>query len=354
VPSRYSKIKSTDIVTEVDIQSIIKEHSFRLNLISKLFCSSSLMIMLLIWGIEAQVLSNHGAHAQELQEGEMSLPENGDIEPENSVSEEEGVSITEDICGDNIDNDADGQIDDLDLEGCVPADGGAETAEDGTTTATGGEEEIDILEDVAPEVTDPSLLSSLDDDLLSPLDDDLDGIAEYEDNCAHIVNPNQEDRDDDGKGDVCDNCPYNPNPDQEDTDGDSEGDACDQDALDVDDDGWKNTQDTCPYEFNVSQTDDDKDGEGDVCDQDYTDYDDDGIVDSKDNCFSRANPGQEDEDKDGEGDVCDADKVDLDGDTKIGPEDNCPYNYNPDQKDTDLNGKGDECDPITPGPTIIG
>lgn len=332
MPHRYSKIKSIDIVTEVDSKSIIKEHSFRLNFrlnpISKLFCSS-LMILLLAAVIGAQALSNQDMYAQELQEGDVSVSDGNDSNLENGVIEEgEGVSIA-DICGDNIDNDGDGQMDDFDLEGCVPADGGV-GAEDGTTAATRGEGEIATPEDAAPsedivppETTDPSLLS--------PLDDDLDGVAEYEDNCPHIANPNQED-----------------------LDGDGDGDVCDQDELDFDEDGWKNTQDNCPDEFNVSQTDHDKDGEGDVCDPDYIDNDNDGIVDSKDNCVSRANPGQEDEDKDGEGDVCDSDKVDLDGDTKIGPEDNCPYDYNPDQKDTDLDGKGDECDPIIPGPTIIG
>ena len=265
---RYSKIKSTDIVTEVDSQSIIKEHSFRLNfklnLFFKLFCSN-IMIMLLVWVIVAQALSNQEVYAQEFQEGEVSVPEDGDIEPENSVIEEEGVSIAEDICGDNIDNDADGQIDDLDLEGCVPADGEVGAAEDGTTTATGEGEggEIDIPEDVAPsEVTDPSLLSSLDDDLLSPLDDDLDRVAEFEDNCPNISNPNQADLDGDGKGDVCDNCPIISNPNQADLDGDGDGDVCDQDELDFDEDGWKNSKDNCPFEFNVSQTDEDKDGEG--------------------------------------------------------------------------------------------
>ena len=355
MPHGYSKIKSTDIVIEVDSRS--KEHSFRLNLFSKLFCTS-LMMILLIWGIGAQALSNQEVYAQEFQEDDdVFVPEDSDIEPENSVIDEGGVSIAEDICGDNIDNDADGQMDDFDLEGCVPADGGVGTTEDGTTTATGGGEEGEITtpEDVVPpEVTDPSLLSSLDDDLLSPLDDDLDGVAEFEDNCPNIANPNQSDLDGDGKGDFCDNCPIISNPNQEDTDSDGDGDVCDQDELDFDEDGWKNTQDNCPDEFNVSQTDDDKDGKGDVCDPDYIDNDNDGIVDSKDNCKSRANPGQEDEDKDGEGDVCDSDKVDLDGDTKIGPEDNCPYDYNPDQKDTDLDGKGDACDPIIPGPTIIG
>ena len=112
---RYSKIKSHDIVTEIDSRS--KEHSFRLNLFSKLFCSN-IMIMLLVGVIGAQVLSNQDVYAQEFQEGEVSAPEDNGIEPENSVIDEGGVSIA-DICGDNIDNDADGQMDDLDLEGCV-------------------------------------------------------------------------------------------------------------------------------------------------------------------------------------------------------------------------------------------
>ena len=141
---RYSKIKSHDIVTEIDSRS--KEHSFRLNLFSKLFCSN-IMIMLLVGVIGAQVLSNQDVYAQEFQEGEVSAPEDNGIEPENSVIDEGGVSIA-DICGDNIDNDADGQMDDLDLEGCVPATGEV-GAEDGTTTATGEEGEIATPEDVA-------------------------------------------------------------------------------------------------------------------------------------------------------------------------------------------------------------
>src|SRR5215211_4074107 len=98
-----------------------KEHSFRLNLFSKLFYSN-IMIMLLIGVIGAQVLSNQDVYAQEFQEGEISTPGDNGIEPENAVTDEGGVSIA-DICGDNIDNDGDSQMDDLDMEGCVPAAG---------------------------------------------------------------------------------------------------------------------------------------------------------------------------------------------------------------------------------------
>jgi hypothetical protein len=48
MPCIYNKIKSNNIVTEVDSRSIIKEHTFRLNPISKLFCSSLILILLII------------------------------------------------------------------------------------------------------------------------------------------------------------------------------------------------------------------------------------------------------------------------------------------------------------------
>ena len=51
-------------------------------------------------------------YAQQIQEGEVSVSDDNDANSENSVIDEgEGVSIA-DICGDNIDNDADGQMDD--------------------------------------------------------------------------------------------------------------------------------------------------------------------------------------------------------------------------------------------------
>ena len=136
MPHRYSKIKFNEIVTEIDNRS--KEQYFRLNLIFKLFCNS-LMIMLLIGVIGDQVLSNQDVYAQEFQDEDISVSEDTDTSLENVVTDEGGVSIA-DICGDNIDNDADGQMDDSDPEGCMPA--YEETATEGepTTTATGVEE----------------------------------------------------------------------------------------------------------------------------------------------------------------------------------------------------------------------
>jgi hypothetical protein len=146
LPHRYSKIKFNEIVTEIDNRS--KEQYFRLNLIFKLFCNS-LMIMLLIGVIGDQVLSNQDVYAQEFQDEDISVSEDTDTSLENVVTDEGGVSIA-DICGDNIDNDADGQMDDSDPEGCMPA--YEETATEGepTTTATGVEEATDTLENSVP------------------------------------------------------------------------------------------------------------------------------------------------------------------------------------------------------------
>jgi len=46
-------------------------------------------------------------------------------------------------------------------------------------------------------------------------DTDGDGIADWEDNCPSIFNPDQLDSDGDGIGDLCDNCPLNANPSQD-------------------------------------------------------------------------------------------------------------------------------------------
>ena len=57
-------------------------------------------------------------------------------------------------------------------------------------------------------------------------DADGDEVADDQDNCPEVANPEQEDADGDELGDACDNCPKHDNPDQEDCDGDQVGDAC--------------------------------------------------------------------------------------------------------------------------------
>ena len=53
--------------------------------------------------------------------------------------------------------------------------------------------------------------------------------ADVEDNCVHIPNGDQSDKDRDSVGDVCDNCPLQRNTGQADEDGDGVGNACDDD-----------------------------------------------------------------------------------------------------------------------------
>ena len=72
-------------------------------------------------------------------EEQVSTPE--DVVPAENAANEGGVSVAE-ICGDQIDNDDDQQMDESDPEGCVPADGGG-------ATASGGEQ-VSTPEDVAP------------------------------------------------------------------------------------------------------------------------------------------------------------------------------------------------------------
>jgi hypothetical protein len=67
-----------------------------------------------------------------------------------------------------------------------------------------------------------------------PPDGDRDGVADVDDDCVNVANPDQADEDDDGFGDACDNCPDRRNADQADlgevNEGlvpDGVGDVCD-------------------------------------------------------------------------------------------------------------------------------
>ncbi len=117
----------------------------------------------------------------------------------------------EEICGDNLDNDCDGSID---------------------------EDFIDTDNDASLDCIDP--------------DDDNDGVPDDGDNCPLHMNADQLDSDNDNIGDVCDACPYVPNAYQVDSDGDSCGDACDN----------------CLQIHNSTQIDFDDDNVGDHCDLD--------------------------------------------------------------------------------------
>lgn len=133
-------------------------------------------------------------------------------------------------------------------------------------------------------------------------------------------------------------------------------------AVDTDLDGIADEQDNCPDVANPNQLDQDLDGQGDACEAwldssagpnthalpgHVVDSDQDGIADVQDNCPSAANPSQTDLDLDGLGDACDADQ-DGDGVVEFGPAwaalDNCPLTPNPMQEDSDGNGRGDACD----------
>jgi hypothetical protein len=73
------------------------------------------------------------------------------------------------------------------------------------------------------------------------MDTDEDGVADGEDNCPEVANPEQEDSEFNGVGDACepqsdsdedgisdevDNCPDDPNPLQEDINENEVGDVC--------------------------------------------------------------------------------------------------------------------------------
>ncbi len=91
------------------------------------------------------------------------------------------------------------------------------------------------------------------------------------------------DTDGDGVANKDDNCPNVPNPNQADTDQDGDGDACD---VDDDNDTVLDVDDNCPLDANQDQADTDGDGAGDTCD---SDLDGDGVLDANDACVPTAN-----------------------------------------------------------------
>jgi hypothetical protein len=225
---------------------------------------------------------------------------------------------------------------------------------------------------------------------------DLDSLCDSVDNCASITNEDQTDSDNNGIGDTCDSseggcvaqdeicgngidedcngqdleCPSNCADNDQDgyKDKTCGGNDCDDNdssrhpnaqeicdgkdndcnnlislsETDTDNDGYLLCNDNCPYAPNSTQIDSDGDGEGDACDVcpndiNNIDNDEDNICDNNDNCLGIANEDQIDLDIDSVGDACD----------------NCPEIDNSGQEDNDNDGIGDACDDITPPNTII-
>jgi len=242
------------------------------------------------------------------------------------------------------------------------------------------------------------------------LDTDNDGIADAIDNCPNTTNTDQADTDNDGVGDTCDACPTDSTKIAPGICG------CGVADVDTDNDGILDCQDNCPLLSNPNQTlprlyaDFDRDGyssgvsiqqcdtvegyyspdmlftlSGDCDDEDESinpgavdipgdsidqncdgqdallDSDGDGIADGNDNCPNNANIAQADADNDGVGDMCDncpsdpnktlpgscgCGVPDTDSDQDGTPDcnDTCPTNFNPDQRlpvyYADLDGDG--------------
>lgn len=244
-----------------------------------------------------------------------------------------GTVDTAEECGDGIDNDNDGQVDEDDTDCQVCSDGNldpGEVCDDGNVVNGDGCDDDCNLEDPCA---------------ASGGDTDGDGVCGDQDVCpGHDDNA---DADGDGYANGCDVCPGF----DDDADGDGDGladgcDACPNDpANDADGDGACGDVDACPgYDDNA-----DADGDGtadgcDVCPLDAEDdADGDGICAPDDFC-----PYDPDNDADGDGicgdvDLCPLDgENDADGDGVCGDVDECP-GFD-DNADADGDGLADGCD----------
>jgi len=160
-------------------------------------------------------------------------------------------------------------------------------------------------------------------------DVDGDGVADFEDNCVWLANPDQVDTDGDGWGDACDLYPEEDNMLSPcgpwcmvDEDGDGVAGSYDVEF------GYPQGEDNCPLLYNPDQADEDGDGVGDACDlcpgpnpispcgDPCLDSDGDGIPDmgdctgvEGDECPGTPSAGSGDYDGDGLPDVCDPDGI---------------------------------------------
>ncbi|MCK6457948.1 MAG: lamin tail domain-containing protein [Phycisphaerae bacterium] len=146
-----------------------------------------------------------------------------------------------------------------------------------------------------------------------PADGDCDGIADANDNCPMIANPDQANQDGDSAGDACDNCPMDPNKTEPGICG------CGISDVDTDGDGTPDCNDGCPNDPN-------KVAPG-VCGcgvvEDTGDSDGDGTINCLDGCPNDPNktaPG-----------VCgcgNPETPDSDGDGALDCVDGCPNDPN--------------------------
>ncbi len=180
------------------------------------------------------------------------------------------------------------------------------------------------------------------------------------DNCVSVSNPEQTNTDNDTQGNACDD--DDDNDGRDDSSDYAPLDPAIQDNPDTDGDGVADTEDNCDELSNPEQTNTDGDEQGNACDadddndgrddandfdpldpnvQDNPDSDGDGVADTNDNCVAVQNSDQGNIDEDTFGDACDSDK---DGDGFQNAVDNKPDEYNPNQSDLDGDKIGDFAD----------